>query len=903
MTEAPHGETALAKYEKDVLLKDGTRIRIRPILADDSGRCFGLVSSLSTADSRLHFHHFPEETDLAAVNRLCAVDHDNTFALVAEAPGISPDMVGMARYYRLLNKDTAEIVIAIEKSFQGKGIGTELLGALAEAARDHGITTFEADVIPDNEAAVAILRKYGFHISSQLRDGINHVTFPIVRTRRIIKREEERERIATVSSLRPLLAPHSVAVIGASRQPGTIGQLLLQCLLQGGFSGVVYPVNPNANAVMSVKAYPSVLDIPGDVELAVIAVPAQYVNKVADECGRKGVRALIVISDGFKERGPEGAARERELREIALGHGMRLVGPNCMGIINTDPAVRMNATFSRVFPPAGNLAFLSQSGALGLTILEHANDLNLGISSFVSAGNRADVSSNDMLEYWEQDTATGVILLYLESFGNPRKFVRIARRVSGTKPIVAIKGGSTAAGLRAASSHTGALAASAIVSEGLFSQIGVIHVNTMDELFEAATLLANQPVPKGNRVAIVTNGGGPGILAADACEGRGLLLPAFSSDTAVKLKAAIARETTLNNPLDLTAGAGASEFENVLRILAEDEDNDSVIAIFVPPIVIDIEEMENAIREVAPLFQRLGKPLLTCFMGQRGAHRQLGSRGRYVPSYVFPEEAVSALARAVEYGMWRSKPKGKVSRIPGIRRQEAQRIILKALSSSAQRPLWLSPAEISRLLDCYGIRAVTTLVARSPAEAARLAPKVGFPVAVKLASATITHKTDVGGVVLDVNSAAEARQAFADIKARLKEIGRDSEMEGVTIQPMVKGGFETIVGMTHDPSFGPVMMLGMGGTYAELFEDVAFRLHPLTDIDARELIKSIRMARLFDGYRGSPPYDTPALADLLLRVSAIIDDLPQIAELDLNPVKLMPRGEGYRVIDARIMVR
>ncbi|MBI2852055.1 MAG: GNAT family N-acetyltransferase [Chloroflexi bacterium] len=902
MVSGSGGEINLSKYEKDVLLKDGTRIKIRPIKTDDSMQCLGLVSGLSAADGRLHFHHFPEETDLAAANRLCAADYKNTFALVAEAL-ITTEMVGMARYYRLLNRDAAEIVIAIEKNYQGRGIGTQLLGALAEAARDNGITTFEADVVPDNEAAVAILRNYGFHISSQLRDGINHVTFPIVRTKRIARIEEERERTATVSSLRPIISPRSVAVIGASRQPGTIGQLLLQCLLQGGFTGVVYPVNPNAEAVMSVKAYPSVLDIPGEVELALIAVPASVVNKVADECGRKGVRAIIVISDGFKERGAEGAARERELREIAMGHGMRLVGPNCMGVINTDPNVRLNATFSRIFPPSGNLAFLSQSGALGLTILEHASNLNLGISSFVSAGNRADVSSNDMLEYWEQDPATGVILLYLESFGNPRKFVRIARRVSAKKPVVAIKGGSTAAGLRAATSHTGALAESEIVSDTLFSQIGVIRVNTMDELFEVATLLANQPVPGGNRVAIVTNGGGPGILAADACEERGLLLPQFSPGTTKKLRSAVARETTLNNPLDLTAGASAAEFERVLKILAEDEANDAVIAIFVPPIVIDIEEMENAIKQTAPLFLRYDKPLLTCFMGQKGAHRQLGSRGRFVPSYMFPEDAVSALSRAVEYGQWRRRPKGKIPRITGLRRQEAQRIVLKALSSSTRRPLWLSPAETGRLLDCYGIRAINTLVARSPAEAARMASHIGFPIAVKLASLTITHKTDVGGVVLDLNSTAEVRQAFTDIKSKLKELGRESEMEGVMVQPMVKDGLETIVGMTQDPSFGPVIMLGMGGTYAELFKDVAFRQHPLTDLDARELIMSIRMARLFDGYRGSPPYDSGALEDLLLRVSALVDDLPQVAEMDLNPVKLMPRGEGYRVIDSRIMVR
>ncbi len=718
-----------------------------------------------------------------------------------------------------------------------------------------------------------------------------------------MKREGERERLATIASLRPLLSPASVAVIGASRYRGTIGQLLLQCILQNGFTGTVYPVNPNAESVMSVKAYPSILDVPGHVDLSIIAVPAPIVTKVADECGRKGVRALIVVSDGFKERGPEGAAREKELRDIALSYGMRLVGPNCMGVINTNPEVSLNATFSTVYPPQGNVAFLSQSGAIGLTILEHANNLNMGISTFVSVGNRADVSSNDLLQYWEQDPETKVILLYLESFGNPRKFSRIARRVSVRKPIMAVKSGSTPAGSRAALSHTGALASSDVASDVLFRHAGIIRVNSMEELFDVAALLSTQPLPRGRRLVIVTNGGGPGIMAADAAARNGLLLPELSPEVVNLLKPILKRDIRLSNPIDTTAGATAEEFQGILKVLASDRGNDAVLAIFAPPIVTGIEAMEEAIRRVAPAFWRQGKPLLACFLGHRGFRARLGAGGRFVPCYPFPEEAASALAKAAEYAELRRKPRGKVPSIRGIKRGKARRIIEAAITRSVERPLWLPPEKTAELLDCYGIRFVETLMARTESEAVALALKLGFPVAVKLASSTIVHKTEVGGVILDVNSEGEVKQAFQHIRSRLASLGRQREMEGVTLQRMIKGGIETIVGLTQDPTFGPLIMFGSGGIYAELIKDIAIRLHPLTDLDARELVSSIKLAKLFEGYRGSPPSDTKALEDLLLRVSALVEDLPEIAELDLNPVKVMPQGEGYWVVDARILVQ
>jgi acetate---CoA ligase (ADP-forming) len=892
-----------SKYETEVLLKDGSRMMLRPIKREDVELWLAFVSRLSPRTKYLRFHSLPNLNREDAV-RFCTVDYTNAFAFVAEvAEEQHRSIVAIGRYYRMPNKNSAKVAFVIEDAYQGKGIGTKLMEWLTNVARDNGIITFEAEMLAENKEMMNVLLDYGFHITSQIEADIHHIAFPIARTKRIISREEKRERLSTVTSLRSLLYPRSVAVIGASRKPGTIGQLLVQCILQNGFSGTLYPINPNAESVMSVKAYPSILEVPGHVDLAVIAVPAPFVAKVIDECGCKGVRSTVVISDGFKERGPEGAGREREIREITLGHGMRLVGPNCMGVINTDPAVNLNATFSIVYPPQGNVAFLSQSGALGLAILEYAKNLNMGISSFVSVGNRADISANDLLQYWEQDPRTRVILLYLESFGNPRKFARIARRVSKKKPIVVVKSGSTLAGSRAALSHTGALATPEIASEALFRQAGIVRVNTLEEFFDVATLLSNQPIPKGKKVAIVTNGGGPGILAADSCEHHGMVLPEFSPQTIEGLKSLNLRDIGFRNPLDMTAGATEEEFEGVLKLLATDSGNDAVIVIFVPPVIVSPKAMENVIRRVAPVFLRHRKTLLACFMGQRGFKTKLNVREQFVPSYPFPEDAVSALAKAAEHGEWLRKARGVIPKISGLKRERARKMIESAMTRSVQRPLWLSAGEITDLLRCYGIRFAETVVAKTAKEAAASSSGVGFPVAVKLASSTIVHKTDVGGVILDMKSENEVAKAFKDIKAGLVEIGRQHEMDGVTVQRMVGGGIEVIVGVTQDPSFGPIIMFGLGGIYAELMKDVAVRLHPLTDLGAKELVNSTKAAKLFGGFRGSPPIDAQALEDLLLRVSAMVEDIPQIAELDFNPVKVMQQGEGYWVVDARILVK
>jgi len=527
----------------------------------------------------------------------------------------------------------------------------------------------------------------------------------------------------------------------------------------------------------------------------------------------------------------------------------------------------------------------------------------MGLSSFVSVGNRADVSYHDFLQYWEQDEATKVILLYLESFGDPDKFARIARRVSAKKPIVAVKSGTTAAGARAASSHTGALASSDVASSILFKNAGIIRVNTVEELFNMATMLSTQPNPKGRKLVIVTNGGGPGIIAADAAASNNLLVEELSQATCAKIRPFMKRGINIGNPIDTTAGATADEYEGILRVLAADDDVDAVLAIFAPPIVVETKDMEEAMRRVAPVFWRAKKPILGCFIGQKGLSARLGKDGHYIPLFTFPEEAMVALRRAAEYDEMRRKPQGKIPVLKGIDKEKARELIDTAIKNSKSRDLWLSPTEIMELLKSYGIRIPAVAAATTVPQAQKAAKKMGFPVAVKLESPTITHKSDVGGVILNVTSEDGVAEAFNTIRQNLEKLGKEKEMAGVTIQEMSTGGVETIVGVTQDPSFGPLMMFGSGGIYAELIKDITLKIHPITDVDAIEMINSLKMSKIFEGYRGSAPKDTKAIQDLLLRVSALIEDIPEIAEMDLNPVNVMPAGEGYRVIDARIKLK
>jgi acetyltransferase len=892
----------LAQYETNVLLEDGSTVLLRSIHSDDAEACVSFIHSINSQSKFLRLGHPKEAPTIESLRNFCKVDYASAFVVAAEVVHDGKEMVAIARYYKLPGKNSAELFMLVDEKYQEKGLGLILLEDLGRVARGQGISTFETDVPLDREPIHALISSFGFHVTKISEKNVSHVILPIVATKKSIHKEEEEQRLATISSLKSILYPKSIAVIGASRNPGTIGYNLVRALIQSGYVGAVYPVNPNIEVVSSIKTYPSVMAIPGDVEMAIIAVAASVVLKVAEECGQKGVKGLIVISDGFKEAGQEGAARERELREIALGHGMRIVGPNCMGVLNTDPAISMNATFSPANNLPGNVSFLSQSGAMGEVILDYARSLNIGLSTFVSAGNRADVSPNDLVQYWEHDAATKVILLYLESFGNPHNFMRITRRVSAKKPIVVVKSGSTSAGSRAASSHTGALATSETVTQALFRQAGILRVDGVEELFDVASLLSNQPLPKGRRLVIVTNGGGPGILAADAASNHGLLLPEISPETLAAIKTHLKRNIHIGNPIDTTAQASPAEFEGILQELASDKGSDAVLFIFVPPSMVDVKEVENGLRRVAPLFRSNKKTLLICFMGHKGFSAEVGSPGKYVPSYLFPESAISALTKAVEYSERLARSETVPPKMHDINRDKAKQIINGVMKQSTQPHTWLSMPQIGDLLGCYGIRFAETKLAKTAQETAAIAAKIGFPVVIKLESTTITHKTDVGGVKLNIKNEAEAKQAFDDIKAKLTELGKVDQMDGVMIQKMVTEGIEAIVGVSNDPSFGHLIMFGLGGVNAELMNDVVFRLNPLTELDAQELISSIKMSKLFDGYRGTPASDKPALNDLLLRLSALVEDNPQITELDFNPVKVLAAGLGYWVVDARIAV-
>jgi len=687
-------------------------------------------------------------------------------------------------------------------------------------------------------------------------------------------------------SVRVFFEPRSVAVVGAARQRGKIGAEILHNLVSAGFTGEIHPVNPNADSIEGRKCYPNVRAIPGELDLAVIVVPAAAVLEVVDDCIAKKVQAIVVITAGFGETGEEGREREARLLEKVRAAGIRMVGPNCMGLLNTDPDVRLNATFAPAYPPAGRVALSSQSGALGLALLDYASDLNLGISTFVSVGNKADVSSNDLIQYWAADSNTDVILLYLESFGQPGLFGRLARRITRRKPIVAVKAGRSRAGARAASSHTGALAETDTVVGALLRQAGVIRTETLEELFDVAALLAHQPAPRGRRVAIVTNAGGPGILAADACEALGLELPALRRETAETLRSFLPAAASVANPVDMLASAPPDHYARTLRAVLADPGVDSVLVIFIPPIAADTDAVARAIAEEAKAPH--DKTLLTIFMSAKGAPALL----RPVPSYAFPEFAAAALARAVQYGEWRTRPEGAIPEFRDLRLDHARAIVDRSLAAGGG---WLGPADAAALISDFGIAAAPLRVAADPDDAARAAAEIGFPVAIKAVGPAILHKTEVGGVRLNLRSPDEVRAAAEDLRARL-----GAELTGILVQGMVPGGVEVVAGIVQDPTFGALIMYGSGGTLVELLADVAFRLHPITDADAAAMLEEVRGTALLRGFRGAPPGDETALRELLLRLSALAEACPEVQEMDINPVKVLERG--VRVVDARVRI-
>ncbi len=796
---------------------------------------------------------------------------------------------------------SAEVAFLVEDDLIGRGLGTLLLERLALIAARAGITRFRALTQPDNSAMLAILRDSGFNLHTTHEDAAVEIEFATAPTAESVDRAAMRDRVATVASLRPLLRPRSVAVIGASRDPDAIGHRILRYLVRGEFAGPVYPVNPKASVVASIPAYPSVLDIPGPVDLAVIAVPTAAVLPVIEECGKKGVRAAVVVSAGFAETGPAGRALQDDLVRKARSHGMRLVGPNCLGVLSADPEVRLNASFSPVFPAWGSVAMSSQSGALGLAVLEYAQEMGLGLASFVSVGNKADVSGNDLIQYWGEDPAIRVILLYLESFGNPRRFARLARSVGRAKPIVAVKAGRTPAGRRAAGSHTAALAAGETAVEALFEQAGVIRADTLEEMFDVASLLAEQAPPAGPRVAIVTNAGGPGILAADALAAAGMQVPEPSPDLQERLRRILPPSASVKNPVDMIASAGPEQYRAALGEILADPGFDAVMTIFVPVGLCRPDAAGGAIAAAVAAARAAGtqKPVQACIMAGTGLGGPLKAGAERIPTYRFPEAAARALARAHAYARWRDAPIGDIPVLPSFDGEAARAVCRLALARGGG---YLQPGEVDRLLAAAGLPVLPGVVVADADGAAAAAARLGFPAAVKVVGRTLTHKSDVGGVQLDLHDAAAVRAACDRIRAGLAAAGAADELAGYLVQPQVGGGTELFVGVTQDPSFGPLVAFGLGGTLVELLRDVAFRITPLTDRDADEMVHAIRGFPLLDGFRGRQPADVDAVREVLLRISALVEAVPEIAELDLNPLVALGRGHGCRILDARVRV-
>lgn len=695
-----------------------------------------------------------------------------------------------------------------------------------------------------------------------------------------------------------LLAPKSIAVIGASRAPNTIGWQILDNLLRHGYTGAVYPVNPSARSVHSVPAYASVEEIPAEVEMAVVVVPKQHVCAVAEACGRKGVKGLVVISAGFREVRGEGVAREEALRAVAKRFGMRLVGPNCMGVLNTAPEVSMNATFAPTMPPPGPVAFMSQSGAMGVTILDYAAEYGIGISQFVSVGNKADVSGNDLVRHWSADERTRVILMYLENFGNPRTFVRLAREITKTRPIVVVKSGRSVAGARAASSHTGALAGADSAVGGLLRQCGVLRAETVEEMFDLAMAFSHQPIPRGNRVAIVTNAGGPGIIIADACEASGLAVAELTEATRARLATQLPEEASVQNPVDMIASATAQSYRMAVEAVLADPQVDGVIAAFVPPLGIRNQDVAQAIVDAAA--GPRDKPVLAVLMGREGLPQGLADlNAAGIPGYRFPESAVRALAAMHRQGAWQRRPAGEV-RAFDVDRERVSTIISRARGEERKK---LSETEVMEVLAAYGIPVAPWRVARTPEEARAAAEAIGWPVVLKTISPAIVHKSDVGGVYVGVEDAEELARAWTQVAVDApRRAGASADaVEGVLVQKMVGGGKETIVGMTSDPQFGPVLMFGLGGIYVEALGDVVFRVHPVSDVDAAEMVRSIRGHALLRGVRGEPASDTAMVEEVIQRISQLVGDHDEIRELDVNP--WLAFTQGGVAVDGRIALR
>ncbi|MCK2215917.1 GNAT family N-acetyltransferase [Actinomadura sp. ATCC 31491] len=870
----------------DVLLRDGGIAHVRHLSPGDRQALHDLVTRSSERSAYLRFFTGGRNTAHRYMDRITGPGYRG-HALVATVHG---RLVAVAEYIPI-DEGSADLAILIDDEMHGHGLGTLMLEHVALDAAAHGVHELVADVLTENRPMIRVLRDLGLEVTQHFEGGTLHVGIRAEPSAGLAAQIAGRDHVAERASLARVLAPRSVAVIGASRDPDAVGHKVLRNLLDGGFPGAVHPVNPRATEVAGLPCVPRV---PDGVDLAVVAVPAARVLEVARDCADAGVAGLVVLSSGFAETGDRES--EAELLKVCRTAGMRLIGPNCLGVVNTG--ARLNASFLPHSPVAGRVALLSQSGAVGAALLER-----LDVSSFVSVGNKADVSGNDLLEYWEDDAGTDVIALYLESFGNPRKFARIARRVGRRKPVLLVKSGRSQAGGRAVRSHTAAAATPDVAVDALVRASGVIRLDSVHDLIDTAKLLAGQPLPAGGRVAIVGNSGGPEAMAADACELAGLSVPelppgllggrAAQNGRAARNRAAQNGQggqrgqggqggrpgAALGNPIDLTADATAAELGEAVRTLSAAPEVDAVLIVYTPPFGSGLAETQEAVADAA---KGSAKTVLACTVGLDGL---IGGR---VPAYAFPEQAVAALAAAVRYARWRERPERPPATPPAVDAGSARRLVDLELEEHPDG-CWLSPAATARLLRAYGISLAESIGVDAPESAAEAAMYVGLPAVLKAVGPV--HKSDVGGVRLGLQTQAAVRQAYKEMAGRL-----GGEMTGALVQRMVPGGVEIIVGGVNYPVFGPLVMVGMGGVTADLLADRAFRAAPVADPE--EMIAELRCAPLLHGYRGSPPVNAAALAEQISRVSALLDDLPEVAELDLNPVIVTPLAAA--VVDARI---
>ncbi len=863
----------------DALAADGGIVRLRAATEADREGLSALYDRGSADALRLRFFGPPSTKVIAdEVDRLVRPASPDHQVVVAEEAGVLIAVASCER--RPADAPTAEFAMYVDESHRGRGVGTLLLEHLAAKARERGVTELVGEVLPTNAGMLRVAHDLGGQPSFQFDSGVVDVRLRTRPDAEALAIADARDRVAATASLRPLLAPRAVAVVGAGRSSGGIGNATLESIREYGFTGNLYAVNPNASNIGGVPAYPSISAIPERVDLVVIAVPAPAVADVLADGGKAGVRAAVVLSSGFGEVG--GGESQAELVRIARRHGIRLIGPNCLGVLNSDPEVRLGATFSPVLPPAGGLALASQSGAIGIVVLEHAARTGAGISSFVSLGNKADVSGNDLLSYWFDDPATSAVALYLESFGNPRRFARIGRALARRKPVIAVVSGRSAAGQRAGASHTAAAASPDVAVDTLCAQAGIIRVDHLGELLDTARMVTDQPLPAGDRLAVIGNAGGVNVLAADAAEADGLQVPAASAELAARLDKVI---PGAGNPLDLGAGATPEAFAAAFELLCSSGETDAVIVVVAATRTNDVG---TVLSKIAPIADR--HPDLPVAAVVLGASAPTSVGERRLPVFDLPERAVAALAKAARYAAWKREPLGQQTTLSDVDTATAQGI---ARAAVAQGGGWQPHDRIADILDRYGIPVVPTETVLSAAAASEAATKLGYPVVLKAADPDLVHKSDIGAVRLRLADPSAVEAAYAQIAAAT---GKPEPV--VLVQPMAAGQVELVTGIVHDKLFGSLVMAGLGGVHTELFADRAFGLVPMTDRDASRMWRSLRAAPLLTGYRGSAPVDTAAVEDLLLRLGRLAEDLPEVAELDLNPV--LVSAQGVMVVDAKL---